>query len=370
MRRYVPELDGLRAIAAVLVILFHTPPDGPFHGGFIGVDIFFVLSAFLITSILVDEQDRTGTLRLGQFYWRRSVRLMPALLLLLAVYLLVAPILKPDYPHWRDALIAGLYVSNYAYIAAQVPAALGHTWSLAAEEQFYLLWPVVVLFLLRTKRPVLILGAGWAGLSLLRLNTDNPLVAYYGLATHGTGLVLGATLFFLLREGKLTLRPFHAFVAIGILAVLSFEAQMALSPLPIAVAEFATAIIIGTVMTNPGSLPLLASRPLVGLGKLSYGLYLWHYPISFLVQEFGGFWSNFAIIFALSLGLASLSYMTVENWARKFRGGLKSDTASRRLARSADSSFARPSALLDCPASADSPLTAKRRRKGGFPAAE
>ncbi len=330
-RRYVPELDGLRAIAAVLVILFHSDREGPFQGGFIGVDIFFVLSAFLITSILVDEHDRTGTLRLGRFYWRRSLRLMPALLFFLAVYLALAPLFFPGYPHLRDALIAGLYVSNFAFVAAQIPPFISHTWSLAAEEQFYLLWPAMLLLLLRARRPLLVLGLAWAGLTLLRFATDNWIAYYYGLATHGTGLVLGAILFFLLREGKLELRPIQAWLAAGMLLILAFTAQMHVSALVITVAEFASAIIIGTIITHPGALKILATPLLVWLGKLSYGLYLWHFPVTYVLREVSGFWSTFTITFALSLGMAMLSYRTVESWARSLRGPDEGDTAKAAI---------------------------------------
>lgn len=319
-RSYVPELDGLRAIAALLVILFHSDRDGLFQGGFLGVDVFFVLSAFLITSILVDEQDRTGTVLLGRFYWRRAIRLMPALLLFLAVYLAVAPIFFPGYPHARDALIAALYVSNFAFVAAQIPPFISHTWSLAAEEQFYLLWPVTLLLLMRVKRPIWLLVAAWAALTALRFVTDDWIAYYYGLASHGTGLVLGAILYFLVREGKLDLRPSHAAIAGGILAILALNAQMHASTVAITIAEFASAVIIGAVVTNPGAIPVLGARPLVGLGKLSYALYLWHFPISYVLREVGGFATTFTITFALSLGMAMLSYETVEAWGRKLRG--------------------------------------------------
>ena len=319
-RRYIPELDGLRAIAALLVILFHSDREGLFQGGFIGVDIFFVLSAFLITSILVDEQERTGDLRLGRFYWRRAVRLMPALLFFLAAYLALAPLFFPGYPHLRDAVLAGMYVSNFAFVAAQLPPFISHTWSLAAEEQFYLLWPVTLLLLLRTRRPVLLLAAAWGGLTLLRLTEDDWIAYYYGLAPHGTGLVLGAILYFLVKEGRIALRPIHAVAAGAMLAILSVTAQMHASAVAITVAELASALIIGTIVTNSGALRLLAAKPLVGLGKLSYGLYLWHFPISYVLRETGGFLSTFTITFALSLGMACLSYVTIETWARRLRG--------------------------------------------------
>ena len=241
-RRYVPGLDGLRGIAVLLVILFHCKPEGPFGGGFLGVDLFFVLSAFLITSILVEEQERTGAICLSQFYWRRTLRLMPGLLFFLSTYAVVAPMILPGYPHLRDALVAELYVSNFAYVAGQFPIFIKHTWSLAAREQFYLLWPLMLMVLLRWRRPALLLAVAWAALTAMRFMTDDWIVYYYGFAHHGTGLVLGAILFFLVREGKVALRPFHALFAAGIMAMLAVNAQLGGSALAITVAEFASAV--------------------------------------------------------------------------------------------------------------------------------
>jgi peptidoglycan/LPS O-acetylase OafA/YrhL len=319
VRRYVSELDGLRAIAVLLVIAFHANPDGPFQGGWIGCDIFFVLSAFLITSILFEERETTGRLRLGRFYWRRCLRLYPALLVFLAAYLAVGPMVLAGYPHWRDALIAAVYVSNFAIVIAHIPVLITHTWSLAAEEQFYLLWPPALLILMRVSRPALFLGLLWLGLTILRYATDDLVARYYGFATHGTGLVLGAFLFFVMRERKLTISPVHALVAFAGLALLSATADISSPELTTSVAEAAAAVIIGAIICNPGSMSFLSTRHLVGLGKVSYGLYLWHYPISRLLRDVGGFWSVFTLTFALSLALACLSYFTVERWARRLR---------------------------------------------------
>jgi peptidoglycan/LPS O-acetylase OafA/YrhL len=319
LRQYVPELDGLRAIAVLVVILYHTDPQGAFRGGFIGVDLFFVLSAFLITSILHDEKETTGKIRLAQFYWRRMLRLMPPLLLFLTAYVAVAPLIVPGYPHLRDAMIAGAYLSNFAYVAEQIPPYIRHTWSLAAEEQFYLLWPAVLLVLMRVQRPALLLGAIWLNLTALRLTTDDWIAYYYGFLPHGSGLVLGAILFFLVRDRKLVLGPAHTLVAAAVLAIIATTADLHESAFVITVAEIASAVIIGTVMTNRLPMKLLAFRPLVTLGKLSYGLYLWHYPIVFCLRGSGNFWINFAFTLTVSLILAGLSYLTIERWARGLR---------------------------------------------------
>src|SRR5580704_9471518 len=156
---YLPALDGVRAFAVVAVMIYH---GGPFFatGGFMGVDTFFVLSGFLITSLLVGEWGQTMTIRLGAFWARRARRLLPALLLMLLFVAFFASVIVPKstYPSLRlDALSTLLYVSNWHFILVnsnyfnQTAAAspLIHTWSLAVEEQFYLIWPLVVLGILR-----------------------------------------------------------------------------------------------------------------------------------------------------------------------------------------------------------------------------
>src|SRR5690606_11647941 len=149
---YRPELDGLRGVAALVVVLFHCRVPG-FGGGFLGVDVFFVLSGFLITSILLAEHAGTGGIALGRFYWRRALRLYPALLLTLAGYLSVAPLLWPGHPHGTEALLAGLYLAVYSIPLSDYPDYLKHTWSLAVEEQFYLLYPLALILCLRRMSP-------------------------------------------------------------------------------------------------------------------------------------------------------------------------------------------------------------------------
>src|SRR5487761_2131823 len=151
--RYNQALDGLRAVAIGLVAADHCWVPG-FDSGYFGVDVFFVLSGFLITQLLVDEYDSQGQIDLGKFYLRRLLRLTPPLAILLAVYLAVAPTLWPHYglwPHIRDAALAGLYLADYGRAFWSQPTLLEHTWSLSVEEHFYLLWPFAVLLLGRVE---------------------------------------------------------------------------------------------------------------------------------------------------------------------------------------------------------------------------
>lgn len=154
--KYNPEFDGLRAIAALLVIGFHAVAP-LLVGGFLGVDIFFVLSGFLITRLLLDEQDREGRIELRRFYLKRLLRLTPPLVVMLALYAICAPLLIPDYDHHgRDALLAGLYLSDYTISLTGAPMFLDHTWSLAVEEHFYLIWPAVLIAAHRLPRERLV----------------------------------------------------------------------------------------------------------------------------------------------------------------------------------------------------------------------
>ncbi|MGP8006065.1 MAG: acyltransferase family protein, partial [Acidimicrobiales bacterium] len=165
----IGALDGLRGLAVLAVCAFHFGVPGV-AGGFLGVDVFYVLSGYLITSLLVKEFERAGTVRLGQFWARRARRLLPALLLvLMAVTLYVRYVALPGtYPGYRgDALATLFYFSNWHqiatstdYFAATGPVSpLTHTWSLAIEEQFYLVWPLVVLGVLHVARSLrLLLG--------------------------------------------------------------------------------------------------------------------------------------------------------------------------------------------------------------------
>lgn len=318
-RRYVPEFDGLRALAAILVVLFHSDPGGLFSGGFVGVDIFFVLSAYLITSILAGEQQATGRIRLVPFYLRRTMRLAPALLLMLAAYVLVAPLLWPGHPHGRDALIAGSYTANFAYASTQLPVYLSHCWSLASEEQFYLLWPVVLGGLLVARHRLPILVAAWAALTLLRLSWPGDWFGYYyGFLPHGTGLILGAILYFAVRDHGLRLRPVHALLGTMLIASLLTTGFISRSASTILFAELGAALIIGAIAVgNTRGMGLLASRPLVAVGKLSYGVYLWHYPIAYALRDHLGLGLTFAATMALSLVMAAISFSTVEAWGRR-----------------------------------------------------
>lgn len=301
--RYQPHLDGLRALAALAVVAFHARAPG-FLGGYVGVDLFFVLSGYLITRLLAENSN------IPRFYARRARRLLPALLFFLAVYLLVFPFLVPGHPHVRDAALAALYVSDYTASFTGAPKYLVHTWSLSVETHFYLLWPLILIKLnpgIRTLVVAYILATAW------RWWWPDWFEAYTRFDTHATGLILGCII------AKIRDVPrFPAWLGIAILAVACFHFRW-LSPdiktWGWVIVELGAAV---AILGTPAS--WLSSAPIVYIGRLSYGLYLWHYPTSRLLREWGEPWWV-VLIASLLIGLvmAAVSYHTVEAWFRRRR---------------------------------------------------
>lgn len=215
---YMPGLDGLRALAVVAVLLYHADL-GWFRGGFLGVDVFFVISGYLITALLLAEWDGHARIDCVGFWLRRARRLLPALLLLLASTLLFAVVFLPDEVAGLrgDALAALLYATNWYFVFEQRsyfetfgrPSLLLHLWSLAVEEQFYILWPLLFALGMRVlgrRRflPVVLAGAAASALAMALLyqpDSDTSRI-YYGTDTRVAGLLVGAALAFVWLPGR------------------------------------------------------------------------------------------------------------------------------------------------------------------------
>lgn len=366
-RPHVASLDGIRALAVLAVMGFHFGL-GWLAGGFFGVDVFYVLSGFLITGLLLAEWQRRGTIGLATFWLRRARRLLPCLVLVLVAVSLCVRFLAPagTYPGYRmDALSALFYFSNWwqihtasnYFVATGAVSPLTHTWSLAIEEQFYLVWPVVVLAVLRLfrrrgfergVRAVLVLAATGAVASavemavLYRLGTGTTRL-YFGTDTHAQCILVGATLAcaMILVAGRRAAagRPAASVFAVGpvaagarrVMAILGAAGLCTLAVLAVtlngsspltyeggfALCAVATAAVIVAATCSPGSpvARLLSVRALVQLGVISYGVYLWHFPIDVFVTSSRVGVSGAALMavqFALTIVVATLSYVLVE----------------------------------------------------------
>jgi peptidoglycan/LPS O-acetylase OafA/YrhL len=340
-----PALDGVRALAIIPVLLFHTAFAREFQGGRAGVDLFFVLSGFLITNLLLEEQARDGSIDIRSFYLRRALRLGPAMLALLA-FAWGAVLARGGFGTTPDAmarftLLVLSYTSNWASAlhSPSVPAPLGHLWSLAVEEQFYLLWPCALIIASRAKLSLraiaIILLATVAVLSLWRsvlwhLNHDS-FRAVFGTDTRAGGLLFGSALAVMRRVGWRISTSFATFlVAAGLLLYLwvvpqpyDLEGRLLLAGLqPVELA--AGMLIVG--LTASSSVPfrrLLESPPALWIGRRSYAIYLWHLPLLLLSRRFTG-----APLAASLLGIggtlvvAALSFEYVEQPVLRLRARL------------------------------------------------
>ncbi|ASY19958.1 acyltransferase [Candidatus Planktophila vernalis] len=287
----ITQIQGLRAVAAILVTVFHARLV---PGGFIGVDIFYVISGYLITGLILREIEKTGTLDLRSFYQRRIKRLLPTSVFVLFVTAIFAWILFP--PITRDALgrdlfAAAAYISNYLFAWWQndyqnlnaTPSPFIHYWSLAVEEQFYLVWPLFILFLARYGKKIVFAGIAITTLlSLLfsiYLTQVAPIWAFYSLPTRAWELGFGALLLFLPEtKKKIRILPWLGFFGIAI-SSFNFNENTAFPGKNALVPVLATVFLMASIKYWPPMFNDLAnSRLSQWLGAISYPLYLWHWP--------------------------------------------------------------------------------------------
>ena len=371
---YSPGLDGLRALAVIAVLLYHA--DLSFiPGGFLGVEVFFVISGYLISALLLAEWHTRGHIDLKNFWLRRARRLLPALYVLLMVCLAYAVVFLPgEVARLRGDVVAAIgYVTNWYLIlghesyfeAVGRPSLLKHLWSLAVEEQFYLIWPPVLAFglaigatRLRRRRTLSIGLAGAAAsavaMALLYQPGVDPSRIYYGTDTRATGLLCGAALAFLWLPGAKQ-RPSESrhnglelpgrgrfrrrwgWTAPLLLDILGFCALGALIWFCLHLGEFQPflyrgglpLVVLATMATimavvNPYTLigaHILGSTPLRWIGVRSYGIYLWHWPVFMVTRPdldvpFDGL-PLLALRLGLTVLLADLSYRFVETPIRR-----------------------------------------------------
>ena len=332
--RYNPSLDGLRAVAVLLVVITHTLGGPP--GWTLGVDIFFVLSGFLITNVIVAELARRGTASLRRFYIRRVFRLFPALFVFLLAVLIWAQVFAPPQgiAMVHGTVISGLlYVENWHIIAVgQVGSVIFprdpavHVWSLSVEEQFYLVWPLILIaaWMWKGKRAALVVavcglfiamgdtfGLAWFGTTVGRV--------YFGSDTRAVQLLAGCCVALLVQCRLVPRLPrlvsFFALVAVVLIGVF---------PLPLIYQPSATALLSGLLIAglSQHQFWLLATRPARWLGQRSYSIYLWHPFIGvILFYQFhvGDGLGMLVMVLLLSLVIADLSYRRVEVAASQLR---------------------------------------------------
>ena len=370
---YLPGLDGVRALAVIGVLLYHADLSW-IPGGFLGVDVFFVLSGFLITSLILEEFDRSGKVDFRKFYLGRARRLLPALILVLVVVSLAAALVYQDAARQlaSDVVASIFYVNNWWYIAADQsyfefigrPPLLKHLWSLAVEEQFYLVWPAIAFLAMRrfARKGVFAVAATLAILStiwMLQLAVANgfpdfadPSRAYFGTDSHSMGLLIGAAMATFWRPGRM--RRSLPTGASAIITAIGIAALLAVIWFFVFVGEFTPwlyrggflglALIVATLIAA-------ASHPGVGLGKAmgtqpwryigqrSYGLYLWHWPV-FMATRPGLDLSLdgvplLILRLGLTVGIAELSFRFVEMPIRRgviqrYAARIKAASGARR----------------------------------------
>jgi peptidoglycan/LPS O-acetylase OafA/YrhL len=381
----IGAVDGLRAVAVAGVIAFHFGLGVP--GGFLGVDLFFVISGYVITRLLLMEWHRTGSIDWARFWGRRARRLLPAVMVVLvAVQVWLRLGALPDLRSTTDAqtVMALIYVSNWYAIFADLGywgalvngTPLIHLWSLAVEEQFYLVWPLVFIAVLVTTRSRRVLaavaGVGAAAsyaTGMLLFRSEGSDRAYLGTDTRCGALLLGVLCALALtrsapgpdgtwdrwlparRRGMAwPVLALAAIALVGLWATAGIQTGW-LYEGGLLVAGVSAAIVIAHLVAVPGSVParVLGARPVVWIGRLSYSLYLWHWPVHVYATHR---WSRLdrpllqATEIAVTLALGFASFHWVETPARRIRRPfvLATPLLACGLVVLASTMFARPGA--------------------------
>jgi peptidoglycan/LPS O-acetylase OafA/YrhL len=355
---YRPWLDGVRGLAILIVLAGHLRLVS---GGFLGVDIFFVLSGFLITSLLVEEWELRRSISLKRFYVRRALRLLPAFYTLLLICYLSTRFFRPEelVTFRQEMIVAACYVANWPTLHQTILPTLGHTWSLSLEEQFYLLWPLILYGLLRSGisrgRILLLVCAGIIGsaalrIALYRLNHDaglenlfNVIRLYSGLDTRADALLTGCLVGLLATwellpktRGFLILMRAGSVASVAGLGYMVFHSCLEHAPFYYGLFTL-VALLVAVVLVRSLSAPLglvslvLEFPPLVGIGRISYALYLFHVPIIHWLRPAGLGWrfpGQTLLAASLSITAAVISYYGIERPCLRLKQRLRVAEAS------------------------------------------
>jgi peptidoglycan/LPS O-acetylase OafA/YrhL len=323
---YIPSLDGIRAFSITSVILYHSFPNY-FPGGWIGVDVFFVLSGYLITTILQKDIVNFRKNAIKMFYISRILRILPPFFLMIALLLpisLLAGIGIGTYV--RSSIVAGMFVMNWNRAFDIWPQSLvAHSWSLAIEEQFYIIWPVVLIFL-RSRN-----SRRWAIAAILTvviwrcflvLNGESFERTYNGFDTHVDGLLIGGAMA-LAPLSLGTQKIIGSFAIIYIILLICIMLSLPLYSIPAQTFGFTAASILGasiiiSAQHSPSLSKIMSNRVVVYLGKISYSLYLWHYP--FLIVFLNNVSQKYAMLYIVpATAFAMISFHLVEQPISRFK---------------------------------------------------
>ena len=328
---YRPWLDGVRAIAILLVLARHLGLGWASHAGGPGVALFFALSGYLITGLLLDEH-RRGGVSLTNFYVRRAVRLLPALLVMLLVTDIWFAATGRGAPV-TESLSVLFYVKNYRDVIAGDPGVFGQAWSLAVEEHFYLLWPALLLAMTARwrRRKVVTVTLALAAAALLWRSAVVVVAGtgrwpYVGTFERADSLLIGCALAVAVRAGvRIPLSVSVLALAVyGWIVSPLWHPQTVEQTIGYTVEALACALLVaGLDSTDSPVRRVLSTRPLVTIGLLSYGVYLWHIPV-LLVMPMADGWVRDLAVAAASFALAAASYWALEQplrrWAQRING--------------------------------------------------
>ena len=347
---YQSGLDGVRAVSVVAVILYHAGFDW-MPGGFLGVEVFFVVSGFLITSLLLEERETSGRIRLRQFWMRRARRLLPALfavLIAIGAWIALFGTARQQSDLHRDYLPGIFYFANWGQIFGGAQyfgnfSPLRHLWSLAVEEQWYLVWPLAfVLLTRRGKRnaaigrsillaAVAVMVITWWLARPTTLTSDRTNFLYLSTLTRSSGLLLGAGAAFLWRPWRMrAAASSRAGIGLNAAALAALSALVyaftvvhltdrSLYRWQLAVVSMLSLVVVAVVVHPAASVTraFFGTPLLVALGKRSYGVYLWSWPISVLCGAYVGSWTRFIAAMSLTIVVSEFSYIYIETPIRK-----------------------------------------------------
>ena len=347
--RYIQSVDGLRAVAVIAVLLYHLGIDW-IPGGFLGVDLFFVISGYVITGLILDSIERSGGLDLRAFYMSRIRRLVPALIAMVVFTTLFIGVYAPETVRRFLSDLPYVFTGsmNWALVNRQQdyfeaigrPPLLQHTWSLAVEAQFYLIWPLVLLFVLRFlgKRNISFVALGIAlasGAALfaysIQIDIKESAVShvYFGTDTHSIGLFLGSALAVswkpqnLTREITKRAQDFIDLIGVvGLLCLLATflfirESDPTLYRIAFPLsALFGCATLVSVVHPASRFAPILSTKPMIWIGERSYGIYLWHWIVFQLTRPsidlVGDDWALYSLRVLIVFALADISLRYIE----------------------------------------------------------